>query len=279
MLQNSPLISIIIPTYNCVNTLHSCLSSIIEQNFKDLEICIIDALSTDGTVEIVKKYAQEFSFISYTSEKDNGIYDAMNKGIKLSNGEWLYFLGSDDSLFNNTVLQDIAKKIKHTNSEVIYGNVLMLGKNQWNLDNVVFNGEYNLAKMLVTNICHQCIFYHKDIFEKLGNYDLSYISSSDQEFNLRCYANLTFDYINIIIANFHVGGFSTNVPDDFFNHNRGAILYKYFKNRIFSKEFTKVRLYLKRASFNLNNKLSVVQRLICLCAYIKLKVFSLVENH
>lgn len=275
MLQNSPLISIIIPTYNCVNTLDSCLSSIIEQNFEDLEVCIIDALSTDGTMEIVKKYAKEFSFISYTSEKDNGIYDAMNKGIKLSNGEWLYFLGSDDSLFNNTVLQDVAKKIKHANSEVIYGNVLMIGQNQWNLDNVVFNGVYNLAKMISTNICHQAIFYKKKIFDKNGVYDTDYLVSADQVFNLKCYANTPFTYVDLIIANFNTGGYSTSEIDQKFNNEKGALFYRYFKHKIFGTAFIQSRLYIQRAAFSEKSGLNIFERFFCAMAYAKLKLHSI----
>ncbi|WP_316832727.1 glycosyltransferase family 2 protein [Pedobacter aquatilis] len=271
------ILSVIIPTYNSAKTLSNCLDSLVSQHFKDFEIWIIDGLSTDTTLEIVKRYQEYSPNINYISEGDKGIYDAMNKGIALSAGKWIYFLGSDDTLYNNEVLQEIKHKIDETSAKIIYGNVIMRGKNQWNLDNVVFNGKYNLEKMLVTNICHQSIFYRRNVFLELGNYDLKYISSADQEFNLRCYAKLKFDYVDLIVANFYVGGFSTTVPDNYFNKNRGVILYQYFKKRIFDKDFSKVRVYLREVFTKKNKLLKPHQRFICLLAYIKLKVASLVS--
>lgn len=279
MVQKSELsISIIIPTFNAQKTLKNCLDSIVEQNTDGLEVWIIDADSTDETLKIVEDYQSKCPFIKSKSEPDKGIYDAMNRGIEFCTGEWIYFLGSDDTLFDRNVLSKIKIHASKTASLVIYGNVMMRGQNQWNLDNVVFNGEYNLEKMLITNMCHQSIFYHKTIFEKYGNYDLNYISSADQDFNLRCYANTTFDYIDLIIANFFVGGFSTLTEDAKFNKDRGAILLKYFGKRIFNKSFSKVRLYIQKAAFSKISSLSLIDRAYCGLAYFKLKMMSVINK-
>lgn len=267
-------ISVIIPTLNSAKTLASCLDSLVNQTFKNIEVLIVDGVSTDDTIKIINQYKETNTYIKYISEPDKGIYDAMNKGIKKSVGNWLYFLGSDDTFYDDDVLLKIKTKIDKSPHKIIYGNVLMHGKNQWNLDNTIFNGEYDLPKMLYTNMCHQCIFYNRQVFNDFGYYDLNYKSSADQEFNLRCYANLSFEYLDIIVANFYVGGFSTTYSDNYFNQNRGAILYKYFKNKIFSKEFSQVRLYLKEAFFNANSFLKFHQKLICLMAYFKLKVMT-----
>ncbi|RZJ52713.1 MAG: glycosyltransferase [Flavobacterium sp.] len=268
-------ISIIIPTYNAQKTLRDCLESIIKQDTTGFEVWIIDAESTDETISIVEEYKLNHPFIHYISEGDDGIYDAMNKGILKCNGDWIYFLGSDDILYNNSVLSKIKTHAKQTSSLIIYGNVIMRGKNQWNLDNVVFNGEYNLEKMLMTNMCHQSIFYHKTIFHKFGNYNLDYISSADQDFNLRCYANTTFEYLDIIIANFFVGGHSTLVEDIKFNQDRGALWLRYFGKRIFNKSFLSARLYIQKAAFSLSSPLNLIERFYCLIAYLKLKIQSI----
>jgi len=84
-----PYLSIIIPTYNCENTISNCLNSILTQSYVDFEILIIDGASKDTTLEILKKYDDKR--LKIVSEPDKGIYDAMNKGLKIANGNWIYF--------------------------------------------------------------------------------------------------------------------------------------------------------------------------------------------
>ena len=92
-------LSIILPTFNCDKVIRHCIESIVGQEFHDWELLVMDGMSRDGTLEIVRQYSSKDSRIRVYSEPDNGIYDAMNKGIDKSQGEWLYFMGSDDSLF------------------------------------------------------------------------------------------------------------------------------------------------------------------------------------
>lgn len=98
-------LSIIIPTYNSASVLPRALDSIICQTFTNWEVLIMDGISTDDTLKMAQSYND--SRIRIYSEPDNGIYDAMNKGINKANGEWLYFLGSDDCLFSKDVLSNI----------------------------------------------------------------------------------------------------------------------------------------------------------------------------
>ena len=270
--MTNPLFSIIIPTYNSSNTLIRCLESIILQNFSNYEVWFIDGYSHDNTISIIKEYATKYPFIHLVSEPDKGIYDAMNKGIGLAQGKWLYFLGSDDTFYNKDVLTRIAKEINITKSKVIYGNVIMRGESKWNLDGVVFAGEYNLERLLNMTICHQAMFYNKEVFEKYGNYDLKYNVGADWEFNLRCFAHTSFSYFNIIVANFFLGGHSTTSTDSQFSKNQGAIYLEHFKHRIYQKSFINSRLYLRQAALSFNSPLNIEERLLCLAAYIKLKV-------
>lgn len=272
--NNNILISIIIPTYNAAHTLDNCLKSVIAQHYSNFEILIIDGVSTDDTLSLIQMYATSYPFISFVSEPDGGIYDAMNKGINLCLGKWIYFIGSDDTLYNNDVLSSIVAKIEKTNADVIYGNVIMRGENQWNLNNAIFNGEYDLEKLLDMTINHQAIFYNKAVFKKYGLYDLKYKTNADYDFNLRCYASKPFQYVNIIVANFFVGGQSTNFPDYEFQKHRGRLFYKYYGKRIFNASFIKSRLYLRRAAFLQSSQLNIWARFLCLTAYIKLKLQS-----
>ena len=205
MLDQSPLISIIIPTYNSEKTLSRTLNSIQKQTFKNLEVLIMDGLSTDNTLTIAKEYSNKIRSLLLYSEKDNGIYDAMNKGITKSKGDWLYFLGSDDTLFENTTLEKIAAKIPLNNVDLIYGNVYSTRFNG------VYDGEFNCSKLALKNICHQSIFFNKIIFKKIGKFNLKYKSHADWDHNIRCFysSKIKNKFVDITIANYADGGFSS----------------------------------------------------------------------
>src|SRR5947209_4479772 len=98
-ISNTPsqrcLISVIIPTFNLKACIRKCLESLREQTFRDFEILVIDGGSTDGTIKIVQEFASSFPRLTWRSEKDRGVYDAMNKGVAMARGDWVYFLGSD----------------------------------------------------------------------------------------------------------------------------------------------------------------------------------------
>jgi glycosyltransferase involved in cell wall biosynthesis len=207
--------SIIIPTYNSETTLHRCLDSILAQNFNDFEILIMDGLSSDSTLKIAQNYQDPR--IKIYSEKDAGIYDAMNKGIKASGGKWLYFLGSDDHLYNNTVLSSIYTHIENMTPDVIYGNVvspILSGK---------YNGKYDYAKIYKENICHQAIFFKKQLFDKTGPFNLKYKILADYDHNLKWFLNkkTKIAYIPDIIANYDSKGISTLNEDFSFSQDRG----------------------------------------------------------
>lgn len=119
------LISIITVTYNSAETLERTIKSVFSQTFKDIEYCIIDGGSTDATLDIIGKYAKEYpEHIKWISEKDRGIYDAMNKGVKLCTGDVIGILNSDDFFTSDDVLQHIADTFtRHPASEAVYGDV------------------------------------------------------------------------------------------------------------------------------------------------------------
>lgn len=109
-------ISIITVTYNSEKTLKDTLESVLKQTYKDYEHIIVDGLSKDNTIEIVKEYEKRYNGkLRYISEKDTGLYDAMNKGIKMATGDIIGILNSDDIYAHENVLQEIAKKFKETN--------------------------------------------------------------------------------------------------------------------------------------------------------------------
>ena len=213
------MISIIIPTYNSERTIKHCLDSIVEQTFTDWEVLLMDGVSTDSTLDIARSYND--SRIRIYSELDKGIYDAMNKGILKSKGEWLYFLGSDDYLYDVKVLETIAKELS-PKCKIVYGNV---ESTQLMPENF---GEWHVSQ-IDYNRCHQAIFYHLSVFQKYGLYDLSYPLCADYMYNIKCfwqYKVLT-KYIPVVVAHFSEGGASGKESDRMFSRDYSIIKFRY----------------------------------------------------
>ena len=229
-----PYFSIIIPTLNSQKTLKTCLASIKSQTFQNFELLIIDGLSTDSTVAIASDYKTHNNRITIISEKDECIYSAMNKGIDMAKGDWLYFMGSDDTFYTNTVLERLAKIAITTEAKVIYGDVHILGNTGWANNGDIYDGEFTLQKLLNQNICHQAIFYNRQfILNDIGYFNLKYKKSSDWDYNLRCWSKYAFEYVTIIVANFRAGGFSTDSYDSCIEKDFLDNVLNYFKINAF----------------------------------------------
>jgi glycosyltransferase involved in cell wall biosynthesis len=218
------LISIIIPSFNSIALLPHALESILTQSFNDFEVVIMDNCSTDGTIKLIENYSAVDKRIQFYSEKDYGIYDAMNKGIKNAKGEWLFFMGSDDSFYDQDVLKEILPMLNLEN-EVLYGDV------RWIPENKLEAGELVCEDLINMNINHQRIFYRKSVFEKYGNLNTKYEIAADHEMNIRffCNSNIHKIYIPLTICNFHSGGFSANKTDEVFWQDWDWTILKNFK--------------------------------------------------
>lgn len=218
--KKSPLFSIIIPTYNSGLTLSVALNSVFNQTFTDLEVLVIDGLSSDNTLDIVKNYKKKFNNIRIYSENDQGIYDAMNKGIDLAMGEWLFFMGSDDSFYEPTTLELLINREELVNNDIVYGNVY----------STYFNGSYDglftYSKLMNQNICHQSIFFRKSVFNKTGKYNLKYKAYADWNHNISWFFSSKVSKIHIdqIIANFTYGGYSSVYDDKAFKSDKIFLL-------------------------------------------------------
>jgi len=119
-------ISVVTVCYNAADVLEKTMLSVLNQTYKDIEYIIIDGGSTDGTVDIIKKYADRISY--WVSEPDKGIYDAMNKGIKKATGEWINFMNAGDCFTNDEVVKKVFNQINCENKRIIYGDMNLCGK-------------------------------------------------------------------------------------------------------------------------------------------------------
>lgn len=199
-------LSIIIPTYNSGNTLSKTLQSIVYQNFKAFECLIVDGQSTDSTLSIASEFNKNYPSIKFTSEPDQGIYDAMNKGIDLAKGDYLYFMGSDDVFYNNSILNDIFSEPGFENPDIIYGDVV------FKHSKIRYGEEKNYLKLIknLENICHQSVFYSKKVFQTVGKYDLRYQLYADFNLNIKCFktASISTKYLHKIICVYNEKGTS-----------------------------------------------------------------------
>jgi glycosyltransferase involved in cell wall biosynthesis len=196
-----PLFSIITTTYNCGSKIDKTLESVISQDFKDLEYLIMDGNSKDGTRERLAAI-KDLRVRSY-SELDKGIYDAMNKGIELARGRFVFFLGAGDTLFPGA-LQQISRHLPDRDDALIYGNVLMGGNGS------IYDGRFSKLKLCIRNICHQAIFYGRDVFKLAGNYNLKYRFLADWAFNLKCFGDgrILTQFVPVNVAMFEAAGVS-----------------------------------------------------------------------
>lgn len=212
-------LSVIIPTYNSAEKLVITLNSLKQLCNQQVEILVIDGASTDNTSQVCKQYSQYITY--FVSEKDDGIYDAMNKGIQLSHGEYLYFIGAGDEflLCHNEVIRYL-----DGNADFIYGNCFFKVKK------IIYNGKYTQWKIANSNICHQAIFYNRNLFKIFGSYNTNYRYLADWWMNIQCFAdrNVSKKYINVIVANYEEGGFSHNPKETTFFKERDNYIYEHY---------------------------------------------------
>ena len=200
--MTKPLVSIITVVFNGQAMLEDTIRSVGGQRFKDVEYILVDGGSKDGTLDIIRRH--EGTVTRWISEPDKGVYDAMNKGIRMATGQWLYFLGSDDSFRDENVLTGFFGKDPRADADLVYGDVLSPSYRGR------YDGPFTYGKLLSRNLSHQAAFYRKELFDRLGYYDPRYRMHADWDFNLRCFADPTVrtSYTGILVASFGEGGIS-----------------------------------------------------------------------
>jgi len=207
--MNKPLkISIITVVFNSVTTIKDTIESIISQDYKSIEYIIIDGGSTDGTIDIINSYAKHVNY--FLSERDNGIYDAMNKGIKIATGDVIGILNSDDFYPNSFVISNVSKSFQRYNCDAVYGDLIYLKANNISKIKRYWQaGEYSTSK--IKNgwmLPHPTFFVKKEIYNRYGLYDTELKSAADYHMILRLLykENISVYYIPMILVNMRTGG-------------------------------------------------------------------------
>ena len=201
--EDKPLISIITVVFNGEKYLEETIQSVINQTYDNVEYIIIDGGSTDGTLDIIKKYEDQIDY--WVSEKDKGIYDAMNKGIDLATGEWINFMNAGDGFYKDNTLSEIFVNNKYQNMKILYGDV---ETNYGNFKVIHKAGSLsNLYKSM--QFSHQSIFFNSK-YHKENKYNLSYKLSADYLNIISIYSEEkdSFLYLNTPISIVNTDGVS-----------------------------------------------------------------------
>jgi len=199
-------LSIITINYNNCNGLQKTIDSIVSQSFKDFEWIVIDGGSTDGSRELLEQYAEHFSY--WVSEPDKGVYNAMNKGVKMAQGEYVNFMNSGDSFASPSVLEEVFST-SHT-ADVLYG-YMMRGSVDGEVNNLsMMKPKLSWIDFYRDGLPHQATFIKRSLFDKLGLYDESLKAVSDWKFfvNAFVYHKATSEFIPKKIAVYAKGGIS-----------------------------------------------------------------------
>lgn len=197
-----PRISIITVTYNASAVLESTLASVKKITYSNLEYIIIDGCSKDDTIKIIDNYKEQVNH--FISEPDNGVFDAMNKGIKLSTGDWVIFLNAGDLIYDSNIFS----KMELLNNEgigLIYGNTYDIGVG------IRKPFQLNSLKYGMIMACHQSMIFNKKVLKDQLYYDNSYKFYNDYELVVRIIKSYKVIYVNHVIASYLGGGISSKI--------------------------------------------------------------------
>ena len=205
-----PKITIITITFNLIKNgrkdwFIQNLESVHNQTYHDIEHIIIDGASTDGTVELLEEY-QNKGYIKYYSKPDDGIYDAMNKGLQHAAGEYITYLNSDDFYHDYHIISNVANLLKKTDAEFLYGNALMV-----NEDGSKYSVQKSIPELFFVHMpfSHQALFVKTTMMKKLGGFDLTFKSAGDFDFIIRMFMSGAYgvELPNLLVS-FRLGGMS-----------------------------------------------------------------------
>jgi len=250
-------VSIITVCYNSEKYIRFAIESVLNQTYENIEYIIVDGNSSDATVDIVRSYESLFNGrMRWVSEKDEGIYDAMNKGIALATGDMIGILNSDDSYINSIVITKVVECFREKYVDAVYGDLLYIRAN--NNDRIQRYWKSGLYKknafMWGWMPPHPAFFVRKGVYEKFGCFNTNFTSAADYEFMLRIIhkGNIKVAYLPEILVKMRIGGKSNQSLKNRTRGNNEDIkaweingLHPYFFTR-YLKPVRKILQYIRR---------------------------------
>lgn len=204
-------VSIITPTYNSAQTVRDTIESVLSQDYDNIEYIIIDGYSKDNTLDIIKEYSDQIAVV--VSEPDKGIYDAMNKGIRLATGDVVGILNSDDFFTSNDVISIVVKEFMHNQTDAIYGDIHFVRPE--NLNKCVRYYSSAIFSPFLFRFgfmpAHPSFYVKKSCYEQLGTYDLNYRIAADYDLMIRFLykEKIRYKYLKKDFVTMRIGGIST----------------------------------------------------------------------
>jgi glycosyltransferase len=221
-------ISLITTCFNRANTIERTIQSVLSQDHNNVEYIVIDGASTDGSAEIIERYFDRITH--FVSEPDNGMYEAINKGIRLASGDIIGLIHSDDEFYSKTVLSKIDAAFEQSGADIIYGNGIYVAIN--NRTKIIRNwesGEYRKEKIKRGWLpLHPTVYAKREVFEQCGLYDESYKIAADSDMLVRMLYNHHFKvhYLNEYIVRMSMGGISTSFKSQIYKWKEDIRMYR-----------------------------------------------------
>jgi len=211
--NNKPLVTVVTITFELIKSgrekfFRQCVESVHNQSYENIEHIIIDGASKDGTVKLLKEYADK-GWIRYISEPDSGVYDAMNKGVELAKGKYISFLNSDDFYHTNATAELSVNALEKTRADYSFADTLGV---DWTNDKPIsiWRGNVNLIPF-GNHYCHQSMFIKLNTLKQLGGFNLSYTVSADSELMVKLVAQgKKYVYVPHCIVSYRNGGLSNS---------------------------------------------------------------------
>lgn len=250
--------SIVIPVYNGEKYLQETLDSIKSQNYKNYEVILVDGLSRDKTMEIVSRNGDMFYKI--VSEKDNGMYEAINKGFNMATGTHYYFINSNDKLLPNT-LGIVAKEFEQTGCDMIMGNINFISEQSefafsMKGTKIAKKGMKAIQRM---TFAQPSVFWTSEIYKELKGFDTSFKYRADAKFLLSAYIrdDIKVGYINATLAEFRIH--NDHIGED--DKNRGERELKKYQNEVFGGKPSKLKKCLYECLVKFDNRKGILERI------------------
>jgi len=197
-----PKVSVITPTLNCAATIAECLESIASQDYDNIEHIVVDGSSTDETLEILKSHNT-----NVTSEKDLGIYDAINKGIKRSSGEIIHILNADDHYKHKSVLSQMVAFMTDNQLDVGHARVEQID-HQGRLVRIIGYDVQRSKLLRKCKVAHPAVFVRRNVYEQFGYFNTGFQIAGDHDFFLRIWDRVNIGFLSEVVAVMRLGGVS-----------------------------------------------------------------------
>jgi len=216
-----PQFSVVTVVFNGASTLESAMLSVLGQVGASCEYIVIDGASTDGSLDIIKRYEHRLSF--WSSEADSGVYDAFNKAIAVARGEWIYFLGADDRLAQENVLARIGARLDVLGKDVVlaYGTVNLVDRDGMVVGSIGQTWEQScLMAGKGMFVPHQGLFQRRSWFERYGVFDADYRIAGDYEMMLRGWGKESAEFFPDVVVAYMANGGVSSAPKNALRHLR-----------------------------------------------------------